>query len=102
MRGGQRGGEVHYPEVTYHPKAHILIRAEDVLSMAQVRHPVSHYLLWTRLTSCYILPLTGPGIALSTHTRARVGTIQVMVQSTTTRQSLHVQAGGPVEARVGL
>jgi hypothetical protein len=101
MGGGQRGGKVHYPKVTHHAEAHIREGTEYVLSMPQVRHPVSHYLLWSRLTGSDILTLTGPDISLSIHTRARVGTIQVMVQPAAASQSLCVQTSGSHETSVG-
>jgi hypothetical protein len=102
MGGSQRGGKIHYPEVTHHAEPHILIRAEYVLFVPQVRHPVSHYLLRSRLTGSNILPLTGPGVALSTHTGARVGTVQIMVESTAASQSLCVQASGSHETGIWL
>jgi hypothetical protein len=102
MGGGQRGGKIHYPEVTHHAEPHILIRAEYVLFVPQVRHPVSHYLLRSRLTGSYILPLAGPGIPLRTHPRARVGTVQKVIQSTTTGKCLCIQAGGSHEHGTGM
>jgi hypothetical protein len=102
MGGAKRSGKVHHPERSYQTEAHVLIRPENVLTVPHIRHPVSHYLLGSSLAGSYILPLTGPGITLSTHARARIGTFQVVIQPTTTRQTLCVQASRPHETRVGL